>query len=78
MTVRGTEFHPSERVRIIVRAGALQRRSAARTNGRGAFRITVTVPGWDPCLEALRVTAAGARGDRAAEKLPQRACPPAP
>jgi hypothetical protein len=78
VTVRGMQFQPFERVRITLRGGTLLRRTTARTNGRGAFRITVAVPGWDPCLESLQVTAAGARGDRAAEKLPQRACLPAP
>jgi hypothetical protein len=73
LTVRGTHFRPSERVRVTVIAEV--RRSKRVTASRtGAFiaRFDAT---FDRCSGSLIVRAVGAGGSEAALKLPQPACP---
>ena len=57
--------------------GLTRQTRVVRSTRSGVFRAAFTAR-YDPCVETLRVSAAGASGDRAAEKLPQRACPPPP
>ena len=71
LVVRGTGFKSRERIRVTATPGGIRR--VVSTAG-GAFRATFTVP-VDRCM-GLSVAAVGARGDRAALKLPQPACPP--
>jgi hypothetical protein len=78
VTVRGSGFFARERVRLTLTAADTKRIRVVRTSARGAFTATFGLPdGYDRCKDGLRVTAAGARGDRAAAKLPQPQCPPA-
>ena len=75
-TVRGAHFKPREVVRVTILGPAPRTQRRMRASATGTF--TVVVPAYDPCLESLTILAAGARGDDARLKLPQRACPPAP
>jgi hypothetical protein len=79
LTIRGAAFRPAEHVRLTIRVGAKQTTRAVVATRRGTFTATVAAAGpYDPCLETLRVSAVGAAGSRASEKLPQRACAPQP
>ena len=71
LVIRGTGFKAHERVRVTATPGGV-RRVVSRANGtfRAVFAGSV-----DRCV-GLTVRAAGARGDEAALKLPQPACPP--
>jgi hypothetical protein len=71
LVVRGTGFKSRERVRVTATPGGV--RHVVSTAG-GAFRATFVTP-VDRCM-GITVAAVGARGDRAAIKLPQPACPP--
>jgi hypothetical protein len=76
-TVRGSGFVARERVRLTLVAPDTKRVRAVRTSTRGAFTVRFgLLTGYDRCKDGLRVTAVGARGDRAAAKLPQPECPP--
>jgi hypothetical protein len=77
LVVRGAQFRPLERVRVTAAYGGLRVTRIVRSTRAGRFAASFGAA-YDPCLETLRVTATGARGDRASEKLPQRACPPQP
>jgi hypothetical protein len=72
LVVRGSGFKARERIRVTATPGGV--RHVVSTAG-GRFRATFAAP-VDRCL-GLSVAAVGARGDRAALKLPQPACPPA-
>ena len=79
LTIRGAAFHPGEHVRLTIRVGEKRTTRTVVATRRGAFLAAVPAAGpYDPCLETLRVTALGAAGSRASEKLPQRACAPQP
>jgi hypothetical protein len=71
LVVRGTGFKPHERVRVTAAPGGV-RRVVSRANGRFTATFAASV---DRCV-GLSVVAEGTRGDRAALKLPQPACPP--
>ena len=76
-TVAGVHFQGKERVRVRLRTND---RSATRhvvATRLGKFVVTFGSKPFDPCNSSLSVTAVGARGSRAAVKLPQRECPPA-
>jgi hypothetical protein len=75
-TVRGAHFAPREVVRVTIVGPAPRTQRRIRTSATGTF--TVALPSYDPCLESLSIFVAGARGDTAELKLPQRACPPSP
>jgi len=75
-TVRGAHFAPRETVRVTILGPAPRTQRRIRTSATGTF--TVQLPTYDPCNMSLTVLAAGARGDAAQLKLPQRACPPSP
>jgi hypothetical protein len=75
-TVRGAHFAPRETVRVTFLGPAPRTQRRIRTSATGTF--TVQLPSFDPCTESLTILAAGARGDDARLKLPQRACPPSP
>jgi hypothetical protein len=79
VTIRGTAFHPAEHIRLTIHVGTKRTTRTVIATRRGAFTAAVPAAGpYDPCLETLRVTAVGAAGSRASEKLPQRACAPQP
>jgi hypothetical protein len=71
LVVRGTGFKVREHVRVTATPGGIRR---VVSNAGGTFRATFSTP-VDRCM-GLSVSAVGARGDRAAVKLPQPACPP--
>jgi hypothetical protein len=76
LKVRGTAFYPRERVRVTASTGAgVVLRRQVRTTAQGAFVATFAQVVYDPC-NSLRVTALGARGDRAVVKRPMRECAP--
>jgi hypothetical protein len=71
--VAGTRFVHGERVRV--RYGTSLR--VVRASPAGSFVAQFTVSA-DPCNGPVLITAVGTRGDTAAIKLPERACPPSP
>ena len=73
-TLHGSHFAKRELVRLTFAGPAPRVQRQVRTNAVGAF-TTALPSGFDPCVESLQVIAAGARGDDARLKLPQRACP---
>jgi len=75
-TVRGTHFVPREQVKLTLRAGTDMRTRTVRTTAAGAFIVDFgRLREQDRCSGSVAVTAVGARGDRAAYKLPGMACP---
>jgi len=79
LTVRGVGFHAKEKVRVTVDVSSVNRVRVVRTTAAGAFTVEISnVLSYDPCNDTLVVKAAGAIGDKAVLKLPQRACPPSP
>jgi hypothetical protein len=79
LTVHGVGFHAKEKVRVTVSVASVKRVRVVRTTTAGAFTVEISNVGpYDPCNDPLLVIAAGANGDNAALKLPQRACPPSP
>ena len=79
LTVRGAGFHAKEKVRVTVAVSSVKQVRVVRTTAAGSFTVEIssTAP-YDPCNDTLVVNAAGAIGDQAILKLPQRACPPSP
>jgi hypothetical protein len=73
-TVQGRHFYRHEKVRVAF-AGDVRTVVRVRTTATGSF-VAPLPTAYDPCTETLVITAAGARGDDARLKLPQRACPP--
>lgn len=73
--VKGAHFKSQEKVRLVFQRDSGRIVRHVRTTKVGTFRAAL--PAFDPCLESLRITAVGARDEKAALKLPQRACPPA-
>jgi hypothetical protein len=74
--VRGTSFVPREQVKLTLRAGTDIRTRTVRATGAGAFIVDFgRLREQDRCSGSIAVTAVGARGDRAAYKLPGMACP---
>jgi hypothetical protein len=78
VTVAASGFRPTEHVLLTVRAGSDRKALRVVATARGTFRAAALTVAYDPCAETLRVTAVGAAGSRATEKLPQRACAPQP
>jgi hypothetical protein len=73
--VRGAGFVPSERVRVTVVAGHAKRGRTTVTTRSGTFAIDLGALSRDNrCGTTIVVSAVGARGDRAAAKLPPREC----
>ena len=73
----GRAFKPFERVRLIVPSRDVTAQRTLRASRLGAFRTTfVSITITDRCSMDLLVRAVGARGSRAAAKLPQLQCPP--
>ena len=81
LVVRGTGFHPVERVDLSLTTKGLNRHRILRVSRAGAFtaRFVGTELPSKSCL-ALVVRAAGAAGSRAVFRLPVNAidCPPPP
>ena len=79
LTLRGDRFKAGEAVRVTVWQSGEKlvrvRRASATGHVRAAF---VEVQVVDRCNSDLRAVALGASGRRAAWKLPQLQCPPAP
>jgi hypothetical protein len=77
VVVAGAGFFPRERVRVTLTAGAAKRVRVVVSRAGGKFTARFDPVAIDPCTDDVGVTAVGARGDRAAAKLPARQCPPA-
>jgi hypothetical protein len=74
--VRGAHFVPGERVRLTLRAGAATRVRTAVASERGSFAVSFgRLAEKDRCSGSVAVTAVGAKGNRAAYRLPGMACP---
>jgi hypothetical protein len=73
-TVQGRHFYRHEKVRLTF-SRDVRTVVRVRTTATGSF-VAPLPTAYDPCTEALVITAAGVRGDGARLKLPQRACPP--
>ena len=77
IAVQGTHFRPRESVRVTITWTGTHAARLVRTTRAGTFATSFDVPlPFDPCTDSLLVTARGAFGDAARERLPQRACPP--
>lgn len=75
--VSGRAFRPYERVQLRATSGEITAQRALRATRLGSFRVTfATIEITDRCSMDLLVRAIGARGSRAAAKLPQLQCPP--
>ncbi len=78
VTVRGSGFRASERVRVTLETTGFKRAQQTRTTTAGTFRASFDLPGAvDLCNSGLVVTAHGGEGDAATAKVVPRACPPA-
>ncbi len=75
LTVAGSGFHASEPVRVTTWVDDVKIVRRTRATRAGAFRVTFADTVVDRCNGAF-VVAVGARGARAAAKLPQPMCPP--
>lgn len=74
--VQGSHFIPSEHVLVKVRAGDTRLARMVLVSRGGAFTVNFgAVPARDRCSGFVSITATGRRGDSAAYKLPQMACP---
>lgn len=63
LTLRGTSFKPSERVKLLIAAPAFARTRVVRAGERGRFRVVFAIsPGR---CDSVVVQAIGARGSRA-------------
>jgi hypothetical protein len=79
VVLRGAHFQPTERVSLRVFANGTQAARVIRTNAGGGFVVRFTnLSHLDPCTDSVVARATGARGDKAAATVGQRACPPAP
>jgi hypothetical protein len=77
LTVQGTGFRASERVRVTVVATRAYVRTTHTTRaGRFTARFADVDAAFDRCGNGLLITARGALGDVARLKLPQPECPP--
>ena len=75
-TVRGAHFAGLERVRVGFSSGGATATRTVRTTASGTFVASAPAAfAYSPCGAPLVVVAAGARGDRATLKVPQRECP---
>ena len=76
VAARGTNFLPTELVRVTLRAGALKRVRAVTSSASGTFTVSFGgVREKDRCGVAMSLVAAGAAGDHAVYRLPPRECP---
>jgi hypothetical protein len=74
--VQGSHFVSSEHVLVTVRAGKTALARTVLASKTGAFLINFgVIPTRDRCSGSVSITATGRRGDHAAYKLPQMACP---
>ena len=74
--VQGARFFPGERVKVTLRAGTATRARSVRVATHGGFTVLFgRLEERDRCSGAVAVSAVGARGDRAAYRLPTTACP---
>jgi hypothetical protein len=73
-TVKGLNFKPRERVKVVLHADEVMSRRAT-ANELGAFLVRFGEVSIGRC-DAFSVRAFGSRGSRAALKLPQPACLP--
>jgi hypothetical protein len=76
LTVHGTHFAPSERVRVKFSTGDTSKVVVIRANQHGTFLVTAppSVAG-DGCGSPFVVSAAGVNGDSAFLHMPRRMCP---
>jgi hypothetical protein len=72
----GTGFVPRELVRVTVVAGEQQQSARVRATRFGRFGVSFAAVASDRCNSAVRATAVGDKGSRAAAKVPQLQCPP--
>jgi hypothetical protein len=73
---RGAHFVPRELVTVTLRAGTATVVRTTRASALGAFTVAFgTLSERNRCSGSIAVSARGARGDRAAYKLPALACP---
>ena len=75
LTVAGSGFHVRERVRVTTWVDDVKIVRGTRATRAGRFRVTFADTVVDRCSGGF-VVAVGARGARAAAKLPQPMCPP--
>jgi hypothetical protein len=76
LTLRGSAFEPSERVRVTVWVDARRWGRRVRAGPTGVFRVVFRqVQFGDPCTTDFRATAVGGEGSIARLKRPQRLCP---
>ena len=74
--VQGSHFIPSEHVLLKVSAGKTRLTRTVLVSRGGAFTVNFgAIPARDRCSGVVSITATGLRGDSAAYKLPQMACP---
>jgi hypothetical protein len=75
LKARGNGFYGRERVRATAQTNGQVRLRRATTDARGAFTVSFGALALDPCA-GFTIVAVGARGDRAALKVPMRECAP--
>jgi len=76
VVVRGAHFAHRERVRVSFRAGGDPASRVVRTSATGGFLASAPSEfAYSPCGAPLAVDAAGAKGDHAVLRVPQRECP---
>jgi hypothetical protein len=73
--VRGAGFYGRERIRATAQTNGQVRLRRVTTDARGAFTVSFGALALDPCA-GFTIVAVGARGDRAALKVPMRECAP--
>jgi hypothetical protein len=73
-SIQGRHFYRRERVRLTFLFQIREARQV-RTTASGSFDTPLPAA-YDPCTEALTISAVGVQGDTARLKLPQRACAP--
>jgi hypothetical protein len=77
LTLRGTSFARTERVRVVVETEGRTWERRTRATGRGAFTVVFQDIAQHPCSGVLTARAIGTNGSRAVLKLgPQPLCPP--
>ena len=79
VVVRGTHFHPVERVRVSLAYSGTVTTRRMRTTSAGTFTVSLgTLAGFDPCSDMFNVLAIGAAGEHVSIKFVPRECPPPP
>jgi hypothetical protein len=72
----GAGFVPRELVRVTVVTPEVHRSARIRATRSGHFTVSFAAVAPDRCNSAIRATAFGDKGSRAAAKVPQLQCPP--